>query len=216
MWAIVPYKEPPFGKSRLSNRLTPIQRTTLASSMLDNVVDALLNAEHITGILIVSDSTHLEKFTLKENTLVLATQTNNLKDAVTQAGLFASNQLQCATTFIVPADLPLISARDIDYAATQHEQITIIPDARFRGTNGIITTPPNAFEYVFNGHSYYDHQHNAQLAGTQPKSLRIETFSYDVDTFEDLAMVVQLRPESQTAMLYRSFTAHDSSLPTYD
>ena len=216
MWAIVPYKEPPFGKSRLSNRLTPTQRTVLASSMLEIVVEALLNAEHITGILIVSDSTRLEKFTLKENTIVLATQTNNLKEAVTQAGLFATNQLQCTTIFIVPADLPLVSAKDIDYAVAQHEQITIIPDSRLRGTNGIIATPPNAFEYVFNGHSFYDHQHNAQLAGIQPKSLRIETFSYDVDTFEDLMTVVQLRPESHTAALYRSFMARDSSLPACD
>lgn len=213
MWAIVPYKEPPFGKSRLSNRLTPSQRTELASTMLENVVDALSQAEHVRGILLVSESTNLVEFVSKENVIILETQTTNLRDAVTKASQFACKQLKCPTTFIVPADLPLISSKDIDFAITQHERVTIIPDARLKGTNGIITTPPNAFEYVFNGQSYHQHRHNAQVAGLNPNSLQIEAFSYDVDTFDDLMMIIQLRPESRTAAVYRSLTTNDSSLP---
>ena len=212
MWAIVPYKEPPFGKSRLSDRLTPSQRNVLASTMLENVVDALLQAEHVRGILLVSDSTNLAEFMLKENIVILETQTTNLRDAVTHAGRFATKQLRCPTTFIVPADLPLISPNDIDFAISQHEKVTIIPDARLKGTNGIIATPPNGFDYVFNGQSYRQHQHNAQVAGLNPKSLQIESFSYDVDTFDDLLMIVQLQPESRTAAVYHSFTTELSSL----
>lgn len=216
MWAIVPYKEPPFGKTRLSNRLTPSHRTVLASTMLENVVDALVQAEQIRGILLVSESSNLTEFSLKENVIILETQTTNLRDAVTRASRFAYKQLSCSTTFIVPADLPLISPKDVDFAITQHERVTIIPDARFKGTNGIIATPPNAFDYVFNGQSYRQHQHNAQVAGLNPKSLQIEAFSYDVDTFDDLMMIVQLRPESRTAAVYRSLTTSDSSLPAYN
>ena len=212
MWAIVPYKEPPFGKSRLSNRLTPAQRTVLASTMLENVVDALLLSDNVQGILLVSESTNLAEFTLKESVIVLETQTTNLREAVTQASQFACKQLKCPTTFIVPADLPLISSKDIDFAIAQHERVTIIPDARLKGTNGIIATPPNAFDYVFNGQSYLQHQHNAQVAGFNPKSLQIETFSHDVDTFDDLMTIVQLHPESRTATVYRSLTRSDSSL----
>ncbi len=213
MWAIVPYKEPPFGKSRLSNRLTPAQRTVLASTMLENVVDALLRSHNVQGILLVSESTNLAEFTLKENVIILETQTTSLKDAVTQAGRFATKQLRSTTTFIVPADLPLISPNDIDFAISQHEKVTIIPDARLKGTNGIIATPPNGFEYVFNGRSYHEHQQNAHFAGLNPKSLQIESFSYDVDTFDDLMMVIQLQPKSQTAAVYQRLTTSDSSLP---
>ena len=213
MWAIVPYKEPPFGKSRLSNRLTPAQRTVLASTMLENVVDALLRSHNVQGILLVSESTNLAEFTSKENVIILETQTTSLKDAVTQAGRFATKQLRSTTTFIVPADLPLISPNDIDFAISQHEKVTIIPDARLKGTNGIIATPPNGFEYVFNGRSYHEHQQNAHVAGLNPQSLQIESFSYDVDTFDDLMMVIQLQPKSQTAAVYQRLTTSDSSLP---
>lgn len=212
VWAIVPYKEPPFGKSRLSNRLTAAQRTTLASTMLEEVVDALSNSTQISGILLVSDSIHLDEFSHRKNVIVLETQTDNLRDAVTQAALFATNQLNCSTSFIVPADLPLISTEDIDCAIKQHEQVTLIPDVRFKGTNGVIATPPNAFEYVFNGQSFNDHQQNARSAGLRPKSLQIESFAHDVDTFDDLMMVVQLRPESRTSVVYRSLSTSDSSL----
>ena len=212
MWAIVPYKEPPFGKSRLSNRLSPSHRSVLASTMLANVVDALLQAEHVRGILLVTESTNLTEFTLRKNVIILETQTTNLREAITQASQFARKQLRCPATFIVPADLPLISSDDIDFAITQHEQVTIIPDVHLKGTNGIIASPPNAFDYVFDGKSYHQHQLNAQVAGLDPKSLSIEAFSYDVDTFDDLMKIVQLRPESRTAEVYRSFTAIDSSL----
>lgn len=211
MWAIVPYKEPPFGKSRLSNRLSPAQRSILATTMLEEVIEALSNAKQIEGILLVSDSPRLVNSSINWNTIVLETQTNNLKDAVTEAGNFATNRLNCSTTFIVPADLPLISAEDIDYAISQHDQITLIPDVRLKGTNGVIATPPNAFEYVFNGQSFHEHQQNAQAAGLQPKSLQIETFSHDVDTFDDLMKVVQLRPASRTSVVYQSFLTRDSS-----
>ena len=214
MWAIVPYKEPPFGKSRLSNRLTPAQRSILATTMLEVVIEALSNAKQIRGILLVSESPHLVGSSINKNTLVLETQTNSLKDAVTQAGVFATSRLSCCTTFIVPADLPLISAEDIDFAISQHEQVTLIPDVRLKGTNGVIVTPPNAFEYVFNGQSYLDHQQNAKAAGFHPKSLQIETFAHDVDTFDDLMKVVQLRPESRTSAVYQSFSTQDTSIPT--
>lgn len=215
MWAIVPYKEPPFGKSRLSNRLTAAQRTILASTMLEEVVDALSNSPRISGILLVSDSTHLDEFSHRKNVVVLETQTDNLRDAVTQAALFATNQLNCSTTFIVPADLPLISAEDIDYAIQQHEQVTLIPDLRLKGTNGVIATPPDAFEYVFNGQSFHDHRQNARAAGIQPKSILIESFSHDVDTFDDLMMVIRLRPKSRTSAVYHRLSTSDSSLPEY-
>lgn len=184
--------------------------------MLEIVVDALFQAEHVSGILLVSDSTNLAEFTLKEKVIILETQTTNLRDAVTQAGRFASKQLRCPTTFVVPADLPLISPKDIDFAISQHERVTIIPDVRLKGTNGIIATPPNGFEYVFNGRSYHQHHQNAQVAGLNPKSLQIESFSYDVDTFDDLMMVIQLQPKSRTATVYQSLTTKDSSLPACD
>ena len=205
MWAIVPYKEPPSGKSRLSDRLTLKQRELLASTMLEVVVDACLRAKLVSGILLVSDSPQLAKFTSETNTIVLETQTSNLKDAITQACCFASDQLNCSTTFVVPADLPLISAQDIDYAVTRHTQITLIPDRRLKGTNGVISTPPNAFEYVFNGQSFQAHQQNARATGLETRVLQIETFSCDVDTFEDLMKVLHVQPDSSIAKVYSSF-----------
>ena len=213
MWAIVPYKEPPCGKSRLSNRLTLDQRIALATTMLEAVVSALSQAESITGTLLVSNSTNLDKFTKERNTIVLATQANNLKDAVTQASVFATNRLSCRATFIVPADLPLISTEDVDNVVVQHEEVTILPDARLMGTNGIVSTPPNVLQYVFNGQSFHDHQKNARDAGIHPKTVQLDAFSYDVDTFEDLLRVIERKPNSTTATLYRSFAMHDNTVP---
>lgn len=214
IWALVPFKEPPLGKSRLSDRLTSEQREVLAATMLDVVVTALLQSKTIHGLLIVSESTQLEHYISgQKNTMVLATQTRNLTDAVTQASTFATRELNCSTTFIVPADLPLITAEDIDFAMYQHQQITLIPDATFKGTNGIIATPPNVFSYVFNGQSFRKHQELAQATGLNAKSLQLENFSLDVDRFEDLMQVIQKRPNSRTATVYRKLRSHDPTLP---
>ena len=64
--------------------------------------------------------------------------------------------------------------------------MTIIPDRNDIGTNGLLSTPPNAFQYLFDGKSFKPHQAEAIRAGYQPQVLRLSGFSLDIDTIDEL------------------------------
>ena len=54
MWAIVPIKTFDQAKKRLANVLSPDERRSLMLAMARDVLTALSNSHHLTGILIVS------------------------------------------------------------------------------------------------------------------------------------------------------------------
>ena len=124
--------------------------------------------------------------------------------AVTEAAKYAMSAYLAKTTFVVPADIPLIQSSDVDFAAECHSQVTIIPDNREIGTNGLICTPPDAIEYVFDGKSFKPHKQAASARGITPKSLSIVSMGHDIDTIYDLKKVLELGPTSQTAEVIRN------------
>ncbi len=199
MWAIVPFKGTPDSKSRLARQLTVQQRVALLTAMLDDVLEALFNAKSIAGILLVARETGTLNFPENREVEVCLDKTTSLGAAVSAACHYAMTHKGVSSTFVIPADVPMIQSSDIDNAVVQHDRITLIPDSRLLGTNGAICTPPNALEYVFDGSSYQPHVQNAKRVGIIPKTLQIPAFAHDVDSLEDLHPVITLAPDSKTA-----------------
>ena len=202
MWAIVPFKGVPSGKSRLAEHLSVADRATCAFAMLRDVLTALSNAPLLDGIVLSSPMPELPDLSEFNNLTVYQDHAQSLAEAVTEASDFAKRELGATSTFIVPADIPMIQSADVEQAVSVHDQATIIPDANDIGTNGLLCTPPNAFKYVFDGRSFRPHMKAAQEAGLNPQALRVSNFALDVDTIEDLRKVATLTPNSHTA---RSF-----------
>ena len=199
MWAVVLYKGSEESKTRLGNWLTAYQRSDLARAMMYDVMDALMNAKSLTDVLVVTQSKQGESVADAFNVDALYDTAGNLAGAVTQASAFLKDFRNACGTFVIPGDVPLISAADIDFVLKDHEEITLIPDQNGIGTNGIVSSPPNAFRYIFDGRSFNPHQMAAIQAGYRPRVLRMKAFGLDVDTVEDAKAVVRLGPQTHTA-----------------
>lgn len=205
MWAIVPYKGVPSGKSRLADHLDVNQRGLLSRAMLHDVLRALTGASSLLGVIVSSPSKEalddvriqgIEKF--QDNGSTLA-------QAVTEAAKFAIKRFEARSTFIVPADIPLIRNSDVDYAIGCHREVTIIPDDREIGTNGLICTPPDAIQYVFDGKSFQPHKEAAEKAGITPIAIQLPNMGHDIDTIFDLRKVMELGKTSETARVIRNY-----------
>ncbi|MCY4142520.1 MAG: 2-phospho-L-lactate guanylyltransferase [Gammaproteobacteria bacterium] len=203
MWAIVPYKGAPSGKSRLAEHLNLEQRSELASSMLRDVLQALFDSKFLSGIILATPSSLDDSFD-DSRVKVFRDSAKSLAAAIAEASDYAVEQFAAESTFVVPADIPLVTSRDIDFAIENHGQVTIIPDENDIGTNGLLCTPPNAFRYVFDGKSFLPHLHAAKKAGLDPKVVRLSAFGHDVDTIYDLARIADLIPDSYTGKAIRS------------
>ena len=205
MWAIVPYKGEPSGKSRLAEHLAEDQRKVLSQAMLHDVLGALLGATSLAGVIVSSPTTEAMNDIQSDGVEKFRDQGSTLAEALTQAAKYAMRQFEAKSTFIVPADIPLIQSGDIDYAISCHRQVTIIPDDQEIGTNGLICTPPDAIEYVFDGKSFRPHKEAARNKGIEPRSLRVPSMSHDIDTIYDLRKVLELGSTSQTSEVIRNY-----------
>ncbi len=204
MWAIVPYKGVPSGKSRLAEHLGEEQRRELSQAMLHDVLEALASAASLSGVIVSSPSVDALKDVRTAGVRKFRDHGSTLAEAVTEAAKYAMSAYSAKSTFIVPADIPLIQSGDVDFAADGHTQVTIIPDDREIGTNGLICTPPDAIEYVFDGKSFEPHKQAALAKNLTPKSLYIESMGHDIDTIYDLKRVLELGPTSRTADVIRT------------
>ncbi|GIT38878.1 MAG: hypothetical protein Ct9H300mP8_00740 [Gammaproteobacteria bacterium] len=71
--------------------------------------------------------------------------------AVVEAGHHLGNTYGATGTFFVPGDVPLITGDEVDTAIQSHVDVTILPDRNDVGTKGLLSSPPNAFQYLFEG-----------------------------------------------------------------
>lgn len=197
-WAVVPFKDAPFAKSRFHEHLDVTQRGLLAQAMLRDVLSALNYSARIAGTVVCSSSAYVKELNY-ENAVLFEDHSANLQTALTQAWEFTNQQFNNPTICIVPADIPLVQSQDINELLEHHQEVTIVPDTEQLGTNALVISSPVVFDLVFDGQSFVPHVENIRAVGIEPRIVQMSSFAFDVDHFEDLFEVIGKAPCSETA-----------------
>lgn len=169
--------------------------------MLNDVLQALVDAKSVDGILLTSRAVEAKAIAEKWGATLYRDQAHTLVDALTAASEKAKNELNATTAIIVPGDVPLITGTDVDHVLHYHANVTIVPDSHKIGTNALVCTPPNAFPLVFDGRSYHPHVEAATRRGLQVRSVQLHAFAIDIDTADDLLYVDSSTKDSLTRRL---------------
>ena len=169
--------------------------------MLNDVLQALVDAKSVDGILLTSRAVEAKSIAEKWGVTLYRDQAHTLVDALTAASEKVKNDLNATTAIIVPGDVPLITGTDVDHVLHYHADVTIVPDSHKIGTNALVCTPPNAFPLVFDGRSYHPHVEAATRRGLQVRSVQSHAFAVDVDTADDLLRVRSSAKDSLTQRL---------------
>jgi 2-phospho-L-lactate guanylyltransferase len=184
MWAVVPVKEFAGAKQRLSAVLSPVERAALYAEMLDHVLDALIAARGIDGILVVTNEA---RFHRRDVRIVPDREGRGQSAAVAQgARILAAEGRRAMLT--VPGDLPLATAAEIEHVVAGHERMTIVPSRDGRGTNALAVSPPDSIPFRFGESSFEPHCAAARAVGMEPRVLRLPGLALDIDTPDDLAL----------------------------
>ena len=201
IWALVPIKRFDQAKKRLAGMLDTGERRALMLAMARDVLTALSKSRRLAGILIVSRSPEADALAESFGAERFAESARaNLPRALEEAAAHAAGRHGAEGIFVVPADVPLISADEIDTLLESHRQVTLLPDRDRVGTNGLICSPPDAIELVFDGRSFEPHRRRALDAGIAPGIVTNSGFVLDVDRPGDLRCLLRLGPDSQTAV----------------
>lgn len=205
MWAIVPLKIFESAKQRLASLLTPAERRDLMLAMARDVLAALCQSRSVTGILIVSRTPEADALAQIFATERFAESPDaDLPAALTQAAAHLMEHFHARGVMVVPADLPLIDAAEVDRLLTGHATtdgsaaVTVVPDSENLGTNCLILSPPDVIGFVFDGRSFRPHVDAAFARGLTPRVLPSRGFSLDVDTEDDLRHLLATGRSTQT------------------
>ena len=181
--ALIAIKERVRCKTRLSESLAPSARIHLVRSMLAAVLSAAGGAQTVRQVIVVSP----ERDSVPAEIPVLADTGEGLNSALTQAHQVL-RKFGCREVVILPADLPDITASEIDslVRAGRSGGFAIAPDAAGEGTNALCLVSPLPFRFQFGAHSRRLHLEEAVRTGLSPQVVRLPGLEFDVDSPADL------------------------------
>ena len=182
--ALIAIKERSHCKARLAQALAPQERIRLVRSMLAAVLSAAGGARTVRQIIVVSP----ERDTVPAEIPVLADSGECLNGALTQAHRVL-REFGCREVVILPADLPNVTAAEIDALvhAGRRGGFAIAPDAAGVGTNALCLVSAHPFGFQFGLDSHRLHLEEAQRTGLSAQVIRLPGFEFDVDLPGDLA-----------------------------
>ncbi len=181
--ALIAIKERTRCKTRLAVALSPEERLQLARSMLAAVLAAAAGARTLRQIMIVSP----ERDLIPAEIPVLADTGEDLNGALTQAHRML-REFGCRELVVLPADLPAITAPDIDalVRAGRSGGFAIAPDEAGTGTNALCLVTAQPFHFQFGAGSRRLHLQEAQRRGLDPQVVCLPGLQFDVDSPADL------------------------------
>ncbi len=182
-WALIPIKDRARCKTRLAAALSPAARLDLVRSMLGAVLAAACRARSIHRVIVISP----ERDRVPQHIPVLADTGHSLNGALTQAHSLL-RELGRIDVAILPADLPNISADEIDalVQAARGGGLAIAPDAAGAGTNALCLTQAVPFRFQFGPHSRQAHLEEARRLGLDTQVIHRPGLAFDVDSPADL------------------------------
>jgi 2-phospho-L-lactate guanylyltransferase len=225
MWAIVPLKTLEAAKQRLANLLTPVERRDLMLAMARDVLSALCQTKFLSGVLIVSRTPEADALAQAFSVERFAESPDaDLPTALTQASHHLMEHFGARGVVVIPADVPLVSAEEIDNILTIHcsitepliesstdsmqtdsmqtgpipPAVTVIPDSEHLGTNCLMLSPPDVIDFIFDGRSFKPHVDAAFEQGLTPRIVPARGFALDIDTEADLRQLLSLGQTTQT------------------
>lgn len=195
--AIVPVAAIEGAKTRLGGSLDAEERGDLVERLLARTLAALLAAERLADVLVVSPDRHVLDLAAAAGTRTLRQRTSGLNAGATEAreDVIAGG---ADAIVVIPIDLPFITSAAVDELIAGlddgADSVVLIPDRHGTGTNALAIRPPRLIDFAFGIDSRRAHREAAGQAGAPYREIG-GLLSVDIDTPEDLVFVESMRPE---------------------
>ncbi len=202
MRAVVPIKSFENTKSRLKNLLSEAERSLLSQLMLHDVLDALLGADGVSAVSVVTPNQTVSEFAVSLGADTITDDgTKDLSGAAAAAAHFLTVCNEPAM-LLIPADVPLVTSADIEAAIRSHPEppaLTLVEASEDGGTNLLICSPPEVIPFRFGKNSFALHRQEAETAGIACNIPEIPNIALDVDRPEDLEILCKNGAAGRTA-----------------
>lgn len=189
---LIPVKDMKYAKSRLDEILTQAQRSTLALSMLEDVLSSVTRVRGINEIRVITKDARAKKLARKFRVKIQTEKRNNGQTHAVSAVLSSRAVKKFQRVLLLPADIPLVKPSDIQKvlrAQKTNPSLVFVPAHDGRGTNAILAAPPDIFMPQYGNDSFKPHVKRAEESGITYKILKLASIALDVDNKRDFELL---------------------------
>jgi 2-phospho-L-lactate guanylyltransferase len=206
---LIPVKNLSGAKQRLAAVLDQASRTELAQAMLADVLAALHSLRRRTEVKValVTSDPFATRLAQEYSFEIIPDQINPGETGAIEMATRLCVQRGEPSTLVVPADIPLIQAWEVEeiLARAPQEGSVLAPAADGRGTNAILRTPADLFPLRFGNDSFKPHHAAAQATGKPCVVIELPGIAVDVDNPSDLRTLMSLPGETRAQRLLREW-----------
>ena len=205
---LVPVKALAQGKTRLSACLSPDERHALSRAMLTDVVTSARSATTVDRVVVVSSDSSLLQLACQLGVEAVDEGYPRGLNGAVAVGTEFCLQLGATAVLVLLADLPLVTAQDVERVFQQingDPQIVVVPCKEGDGTNALLRVPPEVVPTRFGGPSLAGHQSVARQYKVPCQVVNIPRIAFDVDSVADLQWLTSQPAGIQTSQVLREF-----------
>jgi len=188
--AVIPAKALAGSKMRLAGVLDDGARRALVLAMLRDVLAACREGGRFAEVVVVAGDDEVARAAEDAHVLAVGEPAGaSLNDAIAH-GLRYARTLGAEEALVLPADIPQLTASDIDdlldAASGEQAETVALVRARDGGTNALFLRPPGVIDPAFGPESADAHLAAARARGVAATAVPRPGLAFDVDTPDDL------------------------------
>lgn len=199
---LIPLKNSANSKTRLAGLLSAEERAQLAWAMFEDVSRAVCTTTAPDRVVLVSSFEPALEHARSHDWEVLIEESQLSESASVDWASRVLAERGFNTVMRLPADIPLVEARDIDELFSielRRPAAVLVPSREGTGTNAIIRTPPDLFPSRFGSNSLALHSEEAARAGIECMIVNNTRIALDIDEPSDIRFLLEASKETATS-----------------
>jgi len=201
--ALIPVKSFRNAKQRLSALLDSNEREQLAELMFRHVLSELIRVRGLAGVAVVTGDDHVAQIATASEAIVIRESGENGETAAVDLARHQLKQRGSEAVLIIPGDMPLLHASDIQCLLSEVPRESrapyalLVPSHDRLGTNALVLAPPDVIRLRFGYDSFSFHMSQLAAQGLPMRFVENEAIALDIDDPKDLQMFLSQRADGE-------------------
>jgi 2-phospho-L-lactate guanylyltransferase len=199
--ALIPVKGFRNAKQRLSPLLTGPAREHLAETMFRDVLRQVQIARGLVGTFVVTDDEKVAAIASAAGAEVIWEAEAKGETAAVDYARLELKRAGCEAVLIIPGDMPLVRAADIEQVLAQAPEgatapfALLVPSHDRLGTNALLLAPPDVIKLRFGYDSFTFHLMQVKAQGLPIRYIENERIALDIDDPKDFDRLLSCEPD---------------------
>jgi len=190
--ALMPVKSFRYAKQRLAPLLNSASRELLAESMFRDVLLQVRAARGLAETFVVTGDDKVAAIAAQAGAEVIREPAENGETAAVDLARLEMKNAGCEAVLILPGDMPLVRAADVEEVVAQVSGgatapfALLVPSHDRKGTNALLLAPPDIIRLRFGYDSFTFHTNQVAAQGLPIRFIENEHIALDIDEPADL------------------------------